>query len=232
MSDSDQNIDMQLELLSVHIPKTGGRSFGEVLKREYGDATDLRQRRSDFFPDGRFGELKLDVFPSHIRCIHSHLSVRQLMPLIDKYSPKVITWLRDPVERIISNYYFFMQRIREGNANEKQMRKRDYTFMEYATEGRKSNRMSEILEGLELKDFFFIGILENFDADLKELSAKMGWSYSGVPIHKNSNYDFKMNNDCATQYKDIDKFMRFDLEQLNHRDVELYNEVKAMRGIK
>ena len=75
-------------------------------------------------------------------------------------------------------------------------------------------------------------ILENFDADLKELSVKMGWSYPETSIHENSNLDFKMNNDCATQYKDIDKYLRFDLEQMIHRDVEMYNEVKAMRGIK
>lgn len=232
MSDTGKNKDLNIELISIHIPKTGGRSFGEVLKKEYGNTLDMRHEREDFYPDGRFGDLKLDIFPSHIRCLHCHLSARQLMPLIKEHRPKVITWLRNPVDRIISNYYYFMQRIREGKANERQMKKRDYSVVEYAAEGRKSNRMSAFLEGMDLKDFYFLGVLENFNADMKELSEKMGWSYSGTPIHENSNIDFKMNNDCTTQFKDIDKFIRFELEELNNRDMEMYNEVKAMRGIK
>jgi len=197
----------------------------------YGEDLDYRHEREQFFPDRRFDELKLDTFPGYVRAFHAHLSIKQVMPLIREHNPKIITWVRDPVERIISNYYFFMQRIREGGANEKQMKKRDRTLLEYAAEGRKSNRMSAFLEGIELKDFFFIGVLEQFQDDMEELISRMGWNVSGPFAHVNDNAGFKHNNDCATQYKDIDDNMRQALAAMSDKDMQLYEEIKAMRGI-
>jgi hypothetical protein len=225
------SIDNPIELISIHIPKTGGRSLLDVLLKEYGKNLDYRHEREEFFPEDRFGELRLDTFPTYVRAFHAHLMVRQVMPLIKLHNPKVITWVRDPVERIISNYYFFMQRIREGGANEKQMKKRDYTLVEYATEGRKSNRMSAFLEGMSPEEFFFIGILERFQDDMDELAGKMGWKSRGPYKHVNDNAGFKHNNDCATQYKEIGDDIRREIERLNEEDVRLYNEVKLMRGV-
>ena len=233
MTETDhKSVSGKIELISIHIPKTGGRSFLKVLEQVYGNALDIRHEREHFFPDGRFSQIKNDIFPDHIRGIHAHLSVSQLMPVIEKHGPRVVTWLRDPVERVISNYYFFMKRLRTGNANERQLRKKNYTLLKYATEGKKNNRMAAFLEGMELHDFFFIGILERFDADMEELITKMEWPRTKGFSHINSNADFKYNNDCKTQYSDIDDEMRYEIALHNDLDIKLYNDVKEMRGIK
>ena len=152
-----------IEVISLHIPKTGGRSLHGIYKQIYGNALDLRNERDQFYPDKEFlMPLNLE-FPEHIRGIHAHLTVEQVRPIIEKYNPKVITWLRDPVERVISNYYFFMKRIRSGRAPERQLRKKDVTLLEYARKPRKTNRISEFLKGMELEDFFFIGLLERYE---------------------------------------------------------------------
>ena len=232
MTETDHKpVSGKIELISIHIPKTGGRSFLEVLKQVYGNALDIRHEREHFFPNGRFSQINDEIFPDHIRGIHAHLSVSQLMPVIEKHDPRIITWLRDPVERVISNYYFFMKRLRTGNANERQLRKKNYTLLEYAKEGKKNNRMDAFLEGMELHDFFFIGILERFEADMEELITKMGWPRAKSFSHVNSNAGFKHNNDCKTQYSDIDDEMRHELAMLNDLDIKLYNDVKKMRGI-
>ena len=98
-----------IELISLHIPKTGGRSLRRVLKNVYGDTLDLRQEIHDFYPDVKTSPPLEDDFPDHTRAIHAHLSIRHFMPIIQAHNPKVITWIREPVERMISNYYFFIK---------------------------------------------------------------------------------------------------------------------------
>jgi len=47
--------------------------------------------------------------------------------------------------------------------------------MDYASQEGVQNRMTQILSGADIKDFFFIGLMERFEEDIRELSMKMGW---------------------------------------------------------
>ena len=220
-----------VEFISIHIPKTGGRSFHAVLKQVYGDSLDRRYEKEHFFPrKGKTDRKTLDL-PQGVRGIHGHLTVKQVMPIIDRDHPRVVTWVRDPVERVISNYYYFMKRIREGDVREKQKRKSDMTLLGYASQPGRQNRMSAILEGMEADDFFFIGITGRFEEDLTILCSMMGWpAVENVP-HINELSSFRLHNDCATQYHDIDQSMRSAIAGMNAEDIKLYAKIKKMRGI-
>ena len=50
ISSNKSNIDA-VELISIHIPKTGGRSFHEVLKQVFGASLDQRYEKQHFFPE-------------------------------------------------------------------------------------------------------------------------------------------------------------------------------------
>jgi hypothetical protein len=220
-----------VELISIHIPKTGGRSFHEVLKKVYGSSLDRRYEKEHFFPSkGVEGILGPDL-PGGIRGIHGHLTIAQVMDIISRHRPRVITWVRNPVDRVISNYYYFMKRIREGDTPEKQKKKSAYSLLDYASQPKRRNRMSWILEGLDLKDFFFIGIMERFEEDLKLLGSMMDWPPDLEVPHINDSSSFKLNNDCTTQFKDIDEKMLKEVAMLNKEDMALYKSVFKMRGI-
>jgi hypothetical protein len=219
-----------LELLSIHIPKTAGRSFYEVLSQVYGSALDERQSRKDFLPDVLRKHLD-DNLPGKIRVIHGHLTVSQIDKVREKFQPKVVTWIRNPVDRVISNYYFLMKRIREGNVAQKQIKKRDFSLIQYASQPPRLNRMTEILKGMDIEDFFFIGIFEQFEKDIQELATKLKWpDIEAIPRINDSSF-FKRNNDCKTQFEDIDEVMREEIARLNKKDIKLYEDVKKMRGI-
>jgi hypothetical protein len=221
-----------IELISLHIPKTGGRSFRRILKNIYGDALDLRHEIRQFYANPKHAPpIEVD-FPENIRAIHAHLSIAQFMPVIEECQPKVVTWIRNPVDRVISNYYFFMKRIRDQNVDGKQLGKKDFSLLDYAAERGKENKLLAFMTGIDLDEFFFIGVLEQMKSDVKELSSKMGWPDKIKTFHANSNYDFKYNNDCKTQYADIDDKMRSEIARLNDLDIKLYNDVLKMRGIK
>ncbi len=59
----------------------------------------------------------------------------------------------------------------------------------------------------------------------------MGWPEKIKAFHANSNIDFKYNNDCKTQYNDIDEAMRQEIARINAKDMALYQEIKKMRGL-
>ena len=218
-----------LELVSIHIPKTAGRTFYELLSQVYGPALDERQSRKDFLPDVLQRHLD-DNIPGDIRVIHGHLTVVQIAKVREKFNPKVVTWIRNPVDRVISNYYFFMKRIREGKVAQKQMKKRDYSLIQYAGQPSRLNRMTEILKGMDLKEFFFIGIFEQFDRDMQELASRLAWpDIKSIPRINDSSF-FKRNNDCKTQFEDINEDMRAEIARLNQKDMTLYENVKKMRG--
>jgi hypothetical protein len=59
----------QLQIISVHIPKTAGTTFGQILAQVYGDAQVL----FDNPQIDRIGELS--IIEPHIRAIHGHFPV-------------------------------------------------------------------------------------------------------------------------------------------------------------
>ena len=86
-----------IELISIHIPKTGGRSLRRVLKKVYGDALELRHEKEDYEKTerGRFARPLENKFPKHKRALHVHLGVHQLKAVIG--CPSYRDGLNDPV---------------------------------------------------------------------------------------------------------------------------------------
>ena len=124
-----------------------------------------------------------------------------------------------------------MKRIRDGDTPEKQQNKRDFSLLDYASQKKRRNRMTEILHGLSLPDFFFIGIMEHFDEDLKVLGQMLNWPSDIEVPHINNSSSFKLNNDCTTQFSDIDEAMRLEVGRLNEEDMQLYEAIIKMRNI-
>ncbi|MDR3528661.1 MAG: hypothetical protein P4L57_15430 [Rhizomicrobium sp.] len=90
----------------VHVPKTGGRTLGEVLDRVYRP----RQRiRLNFVNMAR---LPLDQL-SRFRFYHAMHQGRSLFELIGRPELLLFTMLREPVERAVSDLLYFQRTVRE-----------------------------------------------------------------------------------------------------------------------
>ena len=72
--------------------------------------------------------------------------------------------------------------------------------------------MARFFKGLSLNDFFFVGIQDFFEEDLKDLAQMLNWNIC-LAFHNNRNELIK----AAI----IDQ-MRKNIEELNRSDIEIY----------
>lgn len=216
-----------IELIHLHIHKTGGRSFFPVLKSVYGDAVDGPRNRGNLFFNNPNPVPLIELIPDNKRVLFGHLEYKHVKDIAERDHPKITTWVRDPVERVISNYYFTMKKKYVESENNDQNFADDSTLLDYASNPQNINLMSYFLEGLDFEKIFFIGTLENYFEDLDILAKKLKWKSYLKGLHKNDNKEFRTNPKCAT--KVVTPEMREEIYNLNKRDVELYNMVLNRR---
>ncbi len=119
-------------------------------------------------------------FPRNITAIHGHFSYSQLTSILKvNNNAQLLIWVRDPAERIISNYFYFKKIIREDLDNKKTIElalpKMEKTILEYAQDNNNRNIMSALFRGINIKALPFIGVQEFFHEDLAYLAGLLGW---------------------------------------------------------
>lgn len=215
----------KVKLVSIHIPKTAGTSFIHSLKKQYGDQ---KVARIDIH-DNRVKINKIPVDSAYVYkntiVIHGHFTIDSLNKHLS-LPPKIpiITWLRDPVERVISNYYYLSKRLDEELMEEKKglniLSKMRRSLLEYAEDEINCNRISKFLKGIDLKDFFFIGTVENYDEDIQELGRKLNWSTLEIVTH---------NKTGASNKSVVDEQTKALIRSYNKKDQALYEQALALR---
>lgn len=216
----------KVKLVSIHIPKTAGTSFFHSLKKQYGYQKVIR------IDINKYNKIRINKIPlskayvyKKISVIHGHYSIDSLHNQLHIPSNiPIITWLRDPVERVISNYYYLQKRLDEELKEEKKglniLSKMRRSLIEYAQDERNCNRMSKFIKGIELKDFFFIGIVENYDKDIQELGRKLNWSTPEIVMHNKTG---KINKST------IDEKTKAMIRSYNKKDQMLYEQALTLR---
>lgn len=218
-------IKNNIELVSLHIPKTAGTSFRTFLKHIYGFNSAVRldinitTRRIDI-ENQEFAGSRI---PSEIRVIHGHFYYRHLIEQFRlKEGIKFITWLREPSERVISNYFYLAKRLKEElNEEEKGLNilsKMQKSLIEYARNDISRNRIHKFLEGADLKDFFFVGLHEHYSEDMKDLAPMMGLD----------NFQIFQHNITGPK-DDVPEEIRKEIRELNALDYVFYDEAIKLR---
>ena len=222
-----EKIKNNVELVSLHIPKTCGTSFRNTLKAVYGNKAVKRL-------DINNNLLKIDEkiyvkssLKSNVKVIHGHFKFNSVFEKIELLeTTPVIVWLRDPVERVISNYFYLKKIIQEkikpsdndGNLGDRMLK----SLTEYAEVKQNRNRISKFLTGANLEDLFFIGIVENYENDLAKLSELLNWKK--YPILKH-NQTSKIKPIVSMEEKAL-------IRSLNENDIKLYNTALKIKEFK
>lgn len=214
----------KVKLVSIHIPKTAGTSFIHSLKKQYGYQKVVRIDINKRINLNKTPINKAYVYKNP-EVIHGHFTIDSLNNYLSLFpNIPVITWLRDPVERVISNYFYLNKQLRKEIKEENKgliLPKMERSLIEYAQAERNCNKMSKFLKGIDLKDLFFIGIVENYDKDIYELGRKLNWSIPEIVMHNKTG---KINKSI------IDEKTKALIRSYNKKDQVLYEDALAIKN--
>lgn len=203
--------------LFVHIPKTAGTSFRDALEGIFGDGlycdygsdtttspvvVDYIQNRQAYPEFGAFlSERNKPI------CLSGHYSIKKYAPFF--YIRNIMMFLRNPVQRVISNYEH-MRRV-EGLTE---------SLESFSSNPANMNTQFRNIGRIPFNLIGFVGLQEYYRESLQLLS-----SQNGLQIRESF---LNINQQRATaKYKLDDELMGF-VREHNHKDLMLYKKVKKM----
>ncbi|MCQ6282351.1 sulfotransferase family 2 domain-containing protein [Bacillus sp. EB600] len=217
-------------LIFMHIPKTAGITLRSIIKNQYMPEEVI----NTFEHDTGFETIEYRVRTENIKCLLSHhpFGIHKLVHKPFTY----VTMLRDPVDRVISAYYYlhkntdtleeFKKKI--DNVNLKEFVTQDDKDFQYFV----NNMQTRIVSGEfdpkranlnkakdNFRDYFsVIGITEMFDESMNLMKEKFNWG----DIHYTKQNVTKKRPLKENVPEEIIKL----IEEKNQLDLELYRWVK------
>ena len=147
-------------IVSVHIPKTAGSSFRTLLTQIYGNRLALD-----------YGGEVTGLGSAEV--VHGHFAATKYLERFP--DAKIITWLRHPVERVISYYYYWLRTERHGNPNHDYFLDNKLSLLEFARFPPLRREIASYIEGVDPGRFFFVGIVERYGCDVQKLAELLDW---------------------------------------------------------
>jgi hypothetical protein len=222
-----------IQLLSFHIFKTAGTSFRNTLCDVYGNESVIRfdiptLTKKITINETPINDYNLPLAPS-IRVLHGHFSYHDLRTFVHYPSQqtKKITWLRHPVERVISHYYYLHERFRAFLPvhQHKLLVPLQRSLLEYAQQPVNRNVMTHFLDGLTLQQLDFVGITEHYQTDLTRLAQTLGWNTDGWEAYHHNATETKQN----PNHRLVNDDTWAQIAELNQLDLELYHQALTIR---
>jgi hypothetical protein len=142
----------------MHLKKLLLKAYGRKLMMEYGKDNDVLDR---FFSGGNNLDPKFEQY-SKYKIVHGHFLANRFD---DFKNVKLITFLREPSQRVVSNYYFFKKNFYEHSPI-CHLIKEGLTLDEYVDLESSKNVQSFFMANKKVDDFAFIGILEEYEKSI------------------------------------------------------------------
>jgi hypothetical protein len=206
------------EIISVHIGKTAGTAFRHVLSQVMGQENVLW----DYAP---YLYQPPAPLPENIRAIHGHVPAAKYLGYFPE--AKWIVWLRHPVFRLISEYFFAQVYKDIHNPLHVELVEKKLGLLEFAERPEARNIQSQQTQGKPLAEFYFVGLQEFYEVDLVDLREQLCWP----------EFEFTVENvnPHPTYCQDLQEILNEPslIQQLavwNQEDMELYQTALDLRA--
>lgn len=240
-------------LIFLHIPKTAGSTFHSILKKKYKD----RHVQNVF--GARYSTPNIADFikrplseKTHIKMLKGHMpfGLHEYLPGPAKY----IAILRDPVERVISLYYYIIKNpqnpMHEAVAINR-MSLADFTasgvaigtnngqcrFINGDIDDYEFNRCDESLYANTIKHidehFLWLGLTERFDESTLLLTDLLGWKEAPVYFRGNASRIRKKTSQIEPQViEGIERYNTFDRRLYDYANQRLDEQISNIPDFK
>lgn len=229
---------VSIVIISVHMPKCGGSSFKELLDRRFGkrvmedndypihQSFSVRTRKAERARKwGAFADKYLYRY-SFTECIHGHFLAYKYDFFYGRDDTIFVTWLRDPIERLGSHYYFWQRTYtpwKRTRPLHKRVIKENWSLEKFAFSEEIRNIYTTFLWNFPVERFDFIGLTEFYEDDLNYFSRKyLGLDEVAVP-QKN------VNPGRSKKYFEDPKLIE-ELKAFHARDYEIYEYARNLRN--
>ena len=220
---SNLSVPSAVELISVHLPKTAGSTFGYVVLPQVYASNQILYDYENLSINTLIQKGQLTT---ETRVIHGHFPAKKYREYY--HNAKMVIWLRNPILLLISAYYFWLS-FKDNFFNEQHRHvvENKLNLAEFS-ENAPGNMVSNYYaKGMKLSDFYFVGIQEFFRDDLNDLKNNLGWPPLKVLSSNRNSYDNYQDKvmDTLNNQSLIDKIVAF-----NSADMKLYKEALSLRS--
>ena len=186
--------------VSVHIPKTGGSSFRQILERKFGDRLQRAYDKSEGWP----------TVPNPA-CIHGHGALTDFADVICAHeNVRWMTFLRDPLLSAISHYFYIKRHSGQTTGVTFQDRGLE-TWLTHTEPFRwpdppryNHDRYSKWFEQRPLAKYNFVGLTEQFDESLLLLYREFQWDPLYYTSENVGGYDPPdLSDDVITRFREL-----------------------------
>jgi hypothetical protein len=211
-----------MKLVSVHTPKSAGFSFQKHLSHLFGKRViwDYNHTdRPDYKPEPPSPHILAQLRTNKTIVIHGHffLSRYRHIPGLQR-----AMWFRDPVERLLSHYYYWQHAVDMDHPNCRRLHEEALSAADFAAIPELRNIYARFLDGEPIKELNWVGLVEDYQAsiDLFYAMYAIGRDPNKVNAHLNRNAGRQGGS------YDLSSKERKKIERLNAEDMELYSEAK------
>ena len=217
--------------VSIHIPKTAGTALAKIfddtsLRRimyDYGTERDLVAARTCLPEVWQHKEFIQNYF----RYLHGHFHYLKYADVFP--DAPVITMVRQPVDRVVSQYLHILRSGDRNNERHRMIMDGEMNVIEFSKIKFIGNAQWYYLEGRPIKDYDFIFVQEQLEYSLRkfctlfdrpEITEYLSW-FNGVPL-----VNGKPASTQKTRTVNITKRERKEIYKYCERDVEVYRLAK------
>jgi hypothetical protein len=209
-------------ILSIHIPKAGGTTFGHLLEaafgarllRDYGDLVgfdtpEAAARRATRIAEARArrGELLRDY-----DIIHGHYTADKYAGLFS--GARVVAFFREPHQQAMSHYEFFLRHPEIDNPAVTMFHELRISRTEFVA--RTENHQAAFLGTMDLDELAVVGLTEQYERSVALFEAVLGHKLPRDVAHAN------VNPNRRGEHYEVDQELHRAVVQYRGADIELY----------
>ena len=212
-----------MNTLFLHMPKCAGSSMGKILKKEFNITNDA----NSFFkiPQEKRTKLILNYLKSPEKLTGNSFIFGHFFPVKylgdlsnNKTNFRLITFLRDPIERLASHYNYWQKNEFAHYVRTKMIRE-NWSFKEFCLSKEMKNFYIQYLIHIPPSTFDFVGIHERIDKDWEKLCDFLEIKYEKLP---------KINSSPNSIIKELSDEDKKQIEDYHSADISLYSKFKKL----